>query len=81
MKRRIVTTEMAEEDKAAESSLRPQRLCEYIGQEKTKHNLQVYIEAAKATMEKLWIMYYFMDLLGLVRQHWLALSPMKWAVI
>ena len=53
MKRRIVTTEMAEEDKAAESSLRPQRLCEYIGQEKTKHNLQVYIEAAKARGEAL----------------------------
>ena len=31
MKRRIVTTEMAEEDRAAEGSLRPQRLCEYIG--------------------------------------------------
>ena len=53
MKRRIVTTEMAEEDKAAEGSLRPQRLCEYIGQEKTKHNLQVYIEAAKARGEAL----------------------------
>lgn len=53
MKRRIVTTEMAEEDKAAEGSLRPQHLCEYIGQEKTKHNLQVYIEAAKARGEAL----------------------------
>lgn len=53
MKRRIVTTEMAEEDRAAEGSLRPQRLCEYIGQEKTKHNLQVYIEAAKARGEAL----------------------------
>lgn len=53
MKRRIVTTEMAEEDKAPEGSLRPQRLCEYIGQEKTKHNLQVYIEAAKARGEAL----------------------------
>lgn len=53
MKRRIVTTEMAEEDRAAEGSLRPQRLYEYIGQEKTKHNLQVYIEAAKARGEAL----------------------------
>ncbi|CVI72412.1 Holliday junction ATP-dependent DNA helicase RuvB [Clostridiales bacterium CHKCI001] len=53
MKRRIVTTEMAEEDKAAEGSLRPQHLYEYIGQEKTKHNLQVYIEAAKARGEAL----------------------------
>lgn len=53
MKRRIVTTEMEEEDRAAEGSLRPQHLYEYIGQEKTKHNLQVYIEAAKARGEAL----------------------------
>lgn len=53
MKRRILTTETIEEDKMTEGSLRPQRLLEYIGQEKVKQNLQVYIDAAKARREAL----------------------------
>ena len=47
MERRIITTEAMEEDIRTEYSLRPQKLDEYIGQEKAKGNLKVYIEAAK----------------------------------
>lgn len=53
MERRIITTEITEEDKAAERSLRPQMLQEYIGQERIKSNLKVYIDAAKARGESL----------------------------
>ena len=45
--RRIIATEEAEEDIRIEGSLRPQSLDEYIGQEKAKNNLKIYIEAAK----------------------------------
>lgn len=47
MKKRIITTDTLEEDIKIEGSLRPQHLDEYIGQEKTKQNLKIYIEAAK----------------------------------
>ena len=48
MGKRIITTEILEEDKRTEAGLRPQTLDEYIGQEKVKNNLRVYIEAGKA---------------------------------
>ena len=44
---RIVTPREVEEDREAEVTLRPQTLVEYIGQDKVKENLAVYIEAAK----------------------------------
>ena len=47
MEKRIITTDVTEEDYSLEGSLRPQTLDEYIGQEKTKNTLRVYIEAAK----------------------------------
>lgn len=47
MEKRIITTDITEEDRRIEGSLRPQLLEDYIGQEKTKENLKVYIEAAK----------------------------------
>ena len=47
MGKRMITTEVLEEDIKIEGSLRPQTLDDYIGQEKTKENLKVYIEAAK----------------------------------
>ena len=47
MERRIITTAVMEEDIRTEGSLRPQYLKDYIGQEKAKSNLKVYIEAAK----------------------------------
>lgn len=53
MEKRIITTELTEEDKRIENSLRPQLLEDYIGQEKAKANLKIYIEAAKKREESL----------------------------
>lgn len=53
MSRRIITTENLEEDIKIESHLRPQLLKDYIGQEKAKETLKVYIEAAKSRGESL----------------------------
>ncbi len=53
MAKRLITTELMEEDKKIESSLRPQLLRDYIGQEKAKKNLKIYIEAAKKRGESL----------------------------
>ena len=47
MEKRIITTDITEEDFALEGSLRPQSLDDYIGQEKIKRTLKVYIEAAR----------------------------------
>ena len=44
---RIISSEYRSEDSETEKSLRPERLQEYIGQEKAKESLKVYIEAAK----------------------------------
>lgn len=53
MSRRIITTENLEEDVKIESHLRPQFLDDYIGQEKAKDILKVYITAAKERGEAL----------------------------
>lgn len=53
MGRRIITTENLEEDVKIESHLRPQLLEDYVGQEKAKETLKIYIEAAKAREEPL----------------------------
>lgn len=47
MERRIISTEILAEDANVENSLRPLHLEDYVGQEKVKRNLKVYIEAAK----------------------------------
>ena len=47
MAKRIITTDVLEEDVKNDANLRPQTLDEYIGQEKAKSNLKIYIEAAK----------------------------------
>ncbi len=44
---RTIETGLTEEDIKIEGSLRPQRLDDYIGQEKVRENLKIYIEAAK----------------------------------
>lgn len=53
MKKRVISTQIQEEDIKIEKSLRPQILDEYIGQEKIKDNLKIYIEAAKQRGESL----------------------------
>lgn len=53
MGRRIITTDTLEEDIKIEGNLRPQLLKDYIGQQKAKETLKIYIEAAKARGESL----------------------------
>ena len=53
MGRRIITTDTLEEDIKIEGNLRPQLLEDYIGQQKAKETLKIYIEAAKARRESL----------------------------
>ena len=50
--RRLVAAERRQED-AAETSLRPQRLSEFIGQQQARSNLSIFIEAARARNEAL----------------------------
>ncbi len=53
MARRIITTDETEEDLRLDPKLRPQTLEQYIGQEKAKQSLKIYIEAAKKRGEPL----------------------------
>ena len=53
MEKRVISTELVEEDIKIENNLRPLALEDYIGQEKEKRNLKVYIEAAKARNDSL----------------------------
>lgn len=53
MNKRIITTDVIEEDYKIENSLRPKLLKDYIGQKKAKENLKIYIEAAKQRNESL----------------------------
>ncbi len=50
---RIVEPEFSPEDVDLEYNLRPKMLSEYIGQDKVKENMKIYIEAAKARGESL----------------------------
>src|SRR3954470_24891033 len=49
----ITTPEVLTEESAVELSLRPQRLAEFIGQQKVKESLRIYIDAAIARREPL----------------------------
>lgn len=53
MANRVIETKLLEEDKKLEGSLRPQTLNEYIGQQKAKEVLSIYIEAAKQRKDAL----------------------------
>ena len=53
MERRIINTELTAEDEKVESGLRPQYLGDYIGQERLKSMLKVYIDAAKSRGDSL----------------------------
>lgn len=53
MAKRMIETNLTEEDVKIEGSLRPQCLEDYIGQTKVKENLKVYIEAAKLRKDSL----------------------------
>ncbi|WP_100406572.1 Holliday junction branch migration DNA helicase RuvB [Bacillus solitudinis] len=53
MEERMVSAEIQEIDHSIEQSIRPHNLSQYIGQEKVKRNLEVFIEAAKLREESL----------------------------
>lgn len=53
MQKRMIETNLTEEDIKIEGSLRPQTLKDYIGQSKIKENLKIYIEAAKQRKDAL----------------------------
>lgn len=53
MSRRIITSEETEEDVRIDENLRPHCLDQYIGQEKVKNTLKIYIEAARKRREPL----------------------------
>jgi len=49
----ITTPEVLDDESVVELSLRPQRLAEFIGQQKVKESLRIYIDAALARREPL----------------------------
>ena len=51
MRDRLISPQMSEEEQIIETSLRPRRLAEYIGQEKIKQNLSILLEAARRRHE------------------------------
>lgn len=53
MSKRLIETSYTDEDAAIENTLRPRLLKDYIGQDKIKENLKVFIEAAKQRQESL----------------------------
>lgn len=53
MNKRVITTEFMSEDAGIENNLRPETLDEYVGQEKIKNNLRIFIKAAKERGEAL----------------------------
>jgi Holliday junction DNA helicase RuvB len=50
---RIIAPETTEDDFFFETSLRPRTLSEYVGQEKAKNNLRIFIDAARGRNEAL----------------------------
>lgn len=53
MTKRMIQTEVTAEDTKIEKGLRPEKLQHYVGQEKIKNNLKIFIEAAKSRNEPL----------------------------
>jgi len=53
MEERVISNEVSEFDERFEQSLRPQYLSQYIGQEKVKNNLDIFVKAAKMRKESL----------------------------
>ena len=53
MEKRMISTDVTEEDYRTEPGLRPQKLSDYIGQEKAKNTLKIFIEAARQRHDSL----------------------------
>ncbi len=76
----ILNKEPMEEDYGIEKSLRPQFFNQYIGQDKVKEQLEIFIKAAKMREEVLDHVLLF-GLRDLVRQQWHLSLPMSWELI
>ncbi len=76
-KKRIVTASKTEMDADNEKSLRPSSLKEYIGQEKIKNNMNVFISAAKQRGDTLDHVLFFARP-AWEKPPWLILLHMKW---
>lgn len=63
---------------AEENALRPKVMADYIGQEKVKENLSVYIAAANSG-ERRWTTSFYTVLPAWERPLWRTSSPRKWA--
>ena len=81
MEKRVISTQVQEEDIKIEKSLRPQTLDDYIGQQKAKENLKVYIEAANQRGEALDHVLFYMDLRDLERRRLRESLQMRWGRI
>ena len=68
------------EDQAVENPLRPRTFSEYIGQDKVKENLKIYIEAAKSRKES-WTTCCSTARRAWARPRWRALWPTSWGSI
>lgn len=78
MDERIISSETVDaEEVSFETSLRPQNLSQYIGQDKVKNNLTVFIEVTHSEM-KHWIMCFYMALQDLVKQRLRWSLHQKW---
>lgn len=80
---RIVDTHEIPEDNLTmdnDNPLRPKTLGDYIGQDKVKENLKIYIDAAMQGESPL-TMYCYMDLRDLAKQHFLRLLQMNLVLI
>ena len=53
MEERVISSEVSDFDERFEQSLRPQYLSQYIGQDKVKNNLDIFVKAAKMREESL----------------------------
>ena len=74
---RTIETNFTQEDVKIEGSLRPQYLKDYIGQEKVKSNLKVYIEAAKKGATRLTMRCFTVRPVW-EKPHWQVLLPTRW---
>ncbi len=81
MEKRMITADVTEEDFPLEGNLRPQTLEEYIGQEKTKKTLKIYIEAARQRHDALDHVLFYRASRDLEKLHFPGLLPMKWEYI
>ena len=73
---RFVTSDFISEDAEIEVGLRPRNLSEYIGQEKAKNNLEIYLKDVR-----LWTTFCFTDRRDWVKPHWQVLLLMRWVLI